>query len=532
MSALRKRLLAVVCTIVVGLTAVHAHAQKQGGVLRITHRDNPPSASIHEEATISTDMPFMAVFNNLVMFDPDSRQNQGDRIVPELATSWQWGADDRTLTFQLRDGVRWHDGKPFSSADVKCTWDIVSGKVDGKMRKIPRKPWWFNIKEITTDGPYEVTFHLNDPQPSLLVMLAGGFSPVYPCHVSAAQMRTNPVGTGPFKFVEFKQNESIRLVRNPDYWRLGRPYLDAIEYTIIPNRSTMVLGILAGKFDMNITGEMTPELVKDMQAQNPKMQCVVQPSNTQGNLLVNREKPPFDDPRIRRAMGLAIDRKAFSDILSRGTDKIGGAMLAPPEGIWGWSPEFMETVPGYGSDVEKSRAEGRRIMQELGYGPDKMLPLKVSTRNIPDYRDAAVILIDHLKNVYIQGEMEPLDSSVWYARLARKDYTVGMNVQGTGIDDPDVMFFENYTCGSERNYTGYCNPELEKLFHAQSMIKDFQTRRQAVWEIDRKLQEDGARPVVYQAQGGTCWWPEVKGLKLAVNSIYNHWRFDDVWLDR
>ena len=509
-----------------------AYAQKQGGVLRVTHRDNPPSASIHEEATISTDMPFMAVFNNLVVFSPDARQNRLEAVVPELATSWKYTDDDRTLTFQLRDGVTWHDGKPFTSEDVKCTWDIVSGKVDGKMRKNPHKPWWFNIKDIVTNGKLEVTFHLNDPQPSFLVLLAGGFSPVYPCHVPAVQMRTHPIGTGPFKFAEFKQNELIKLVRNPDYWKPGRPYLDGIEYTIIANRSTAVLALVSGKFDLTLTGEMTPELVKDIKAQVPQMDCITQPSNTQGNILINRDKPPFDDPKIRRAMVLSIDRQAFSDILSRGIYNVGGAMLAPPEGLWGWSKEFMESVPGYGADVEKSRAEGRRIMKELGYGPDRMMPLKVSTRNIADYRDASVILIDHLKQVYIQGELEPLDSSVWYARLARKDYAVGMNVQGAGIDDPDVMYFENYTCGSERNYTAYCNPELEKLFHQQSQMKDFAARKQLVWQIDKILQEDGARPVVYQSQGGTCWWPLVKGLKLAVNSIYNHWRFDDVWLER
>ncbi|MBN8930239.1 MAG: ABC transporter substrate-binding protein [Rhodospirillales bacterium] len=501
-------------------------------MLRVTHRDNPPSASIHEEATISTDMPFMAVFNNLVVFDPDSKQNRLDRIVPELATSWKWSDDGRNLTFQLRDGVKWHDGKPFTSADVKCTWDMVSGKVDGKMRKNPRKSWFINLREITTNGDREVTFHLKDPEPSFLAMLAGGFSPVYPCHVPAAQMRTHPIGTGPFKFKEFRQNESIKLVRNPDYWKPGKPYLDGIEYTIITSRATMVLALEAGKFDLSFTGELTPELVKDVEAQVPQMQCVVQPSNTQGNLLVNREKAPFDDARIRKAMALAIDRKAFSDILSHGVDQIGGAMLPPPEGRWGWSPEFRETVPGYAADVEHSRAEGRKLMQEAGYGPDKPLQIKVSTRNIALYRDAAVILIDHLKNVYIQGELEPLDSSVWYARLARKDYTVGMNVQGTGIDDPDVMFFENYTCGSERNYTGYCNPELEKQFHRQSMMTDFDARRKLVWDIDKALQEDGARPVIYHEKGGTCWWPQVKGLKLAVNSIYNHWRFDDVWQDR
>ena len=517
---------------ILAIFATAAHAQKPGGILRVTHRDNPPSASIHEEATISTDMPFMAVFNNLVVFDPGAKQNRLDRIVPDLATSWTLSADERTLTFQLRDGVKWHDGKPFTAADVKCTWDAITGKTDGKMRKNPRKTWWWNIRDIATNGPLEVAFHLTDPQPSLLAMLAGGFSPVYPCHVPAARMRTAPVGTGPFKFVEYKQNEGIRLTRNPDYWKPGRPYLDGIEYTIIPNRSTAILGLEAGKFDMTLTGEVTPELVKDVKAAVPEMECLIQATNTQGNVLVNREKPPFDDPQVRRAMVLAIDRTAFSDILSRGINDIGGAMQAPPEGLWGWSKAFMATVPGYAADVEKSREQGREIMRQLGYGPDKMLALKVSTRNIPDYRDAAVILIDHLKSVYIRAELEPLDSAVWYARLLRKDFSVGMNIQGTGIDDPDVMFFENYLCGSERNYTSYCNPALEKLFHQQSMTKDYEARKQMVWEIDRTLQEDGARPVVFQARSGTCWWPRVKGLKLAVNSIYNHWRFEDVWLDR
>ena len=478
-----------------------ALAQKQGGTLRVTHRDNPPSASILEEATISTLMPFMAVFNNLVVFDPASSENRLDKVVPDLATSWALTDDDRTLTFKLRDGVKWHDGKPFTSADVKCTFDILSGKVNGKLRKNPHKTWWFNIKDIATDGDNQVMFHLNDPQPSIMAMFAGGFSPIYPCHVPADEMRTHPIGTGPFKFAEFKQNELIRLVRNPDYWKPGRPYLDAIEYTIIPNRATMLLAMATGKFDLTFTSDLTPELMKNLQEQAPATQCVLQPTGTQGNLLVNRERPPFDNEQIRKAMVLSIDRKAFSDILSRGVFEIGGANQPPPEGLWGWSKEFMETVPGYGADVEKSREEGRRIMKSLGYGPDKMLPLKVATRNIPDYRDASVILIDHLKSVYIQGELEPLDSSVWYARLARKDFSVGMNVQGMSIDDPDVVFFENFLCGSERNYTSYCNADLEKKFHEQSMMKDIDARRKMVWDIDRTLQVDAARPGRVPRQG-------------------------------
>ena len=197
------------------------------------------------------------------------------------------------------------------------------------------------------------------------------------------------------------------LVRNPDYWKPGLPYLDAIEYTIIPNRSTMLLAMATGKFDLTFTSDLTPGVdQKPAGAQAPAVQCELQPTGTQGNLLVNRERPPFDNEQIRKAMVLSIDRKAFSDILSRGTFEVGGANLPPPEGFWGWSKEYMETVPGYGADVEKSRDEGRRIMKSLGYGPDNLLQLKVTTRNIPDYRDAAVILIDHLKSIYIQGELE------------------------------------------------------------------------------------------------------------------------------
>jgi peptide/nickel transport system substrate-binding protein len=517
---------------IASLTTGTAFAQKPGGTLRITHRDNPPSASIHEEATISTVMPFMSVFNNLVVFDPRSKQNRPDAIVPELATSWTWGENGKSLSFKLRSGVKWHDGKPFTSADVKCTWEGVIGKNEARLRKNPRKSWYFNLKDVTVQGDHEVTFHLKEPQPALLTLLAGGFSPVYPCHVNAAQMRTKPIGTGPFKFVEFRQNEGMKVVRNPDYWKPGLPYLDAIEFTIIPNRSTSVLAFVAGKFDMTFTADLSFPVMKELKAQAPNAVCEMLPTNTQANLLVNREKPPFDDPKIRRVLSLTLDRKAFIDILSEGNSEVGASMLPPPAGIWGMPPEMLATVPGYSADVAGRREEARKIMKELGYGPDKTLKLKVSTRNIPSYRDPAVILIDHLKQVYVEGELEPLDTPVWYARMLRRDYSIGLNVQGVGIDDPDVVFFETFSCGSQRNYTNYCNPELEKLFHQQSQMAEFEKRRKLVWEIDKKLQEDGARPVIAHGRGGTCWQPYVKGVNLAVNTIYNHWRFETVWLDK
>src|SRR5215470_15932080 len=218
---------AAVSVLAAMLVVTPALAQKQGGTLRIYHRDNLPSASIHEEATISTVQPFMAVFNNLVLFDQSKPLNAPDTIVPDLAESWAWDASATKLTFKLRQGVKWHDGKPFTAKDVRCTWQRLLGKEDD-FRKNPRRIWYANLEEVTVDDDYQATFHLTKPQPALIMLLGSGMAPVYPCHVPAKDMRTHPIGTGPFKFVEFKANDSIRLVRNSDYWKGGRPYLDGI----------------------------------------------------------------------------------------------------------------------------------------------------------------------------------------------------------------------------------------------------------------------------------------------------------------
>ena len=175
-----------------------ALAQKHGGILREYMGDSPASMSIHEESTVVAERPVMGVFNNLVLFDQHLTQNSPDTIVPELATSWSWSEDGAELTFPLRRGVKWHDGKPFTAADVKCTWDMLAGKSDQKLRINPRKAWYKNLEEVSTNGDYEVTFHLKRPQPALLTLLASGWSPVYPCHVSPRDMHQHPIGTGPF----------------------------------------------------------------------------------------------------------------------------------------------------------------------------------------------------------------------------------------------------------------------------------------------------------------------------------------------
>jgi peptide/nickel transport system substrate-binding protein len=509
-----------------------ACAQQNGGILRLYHWVSPASMSVHEEAGYSASVSGMPIFNNLVLYKQDVPQNSLSSIVPDIATEWSWNDNRTVLTFQLRSGVKWHDGTPFTAKDVKCTWDLVLGNTTPGLRLNPRKAWYHNLREVTTDGDNRVAFHLDRPQPAFIALLASGVSPIYPCHVAPAQMRQHPIGTGPFKFLEFKPNESIKLVRNPEYWKTNRPYLDGIEFTIIPNRSTQILAFASGKVDMTFPNQVSLPLLKDVKIQAPQAVCDVYPINATRDVIINRTRSPFDNPNLRRAIAFAIDHKTFTDILLEGRRSTGGALMPPPEGVWGMPPEVLATLPGYGPDVERNRTEAHKLMQSVGYGPDNRLKVKLATRNVAPDRDSAVILTDQLKQIYIDAELDPIEMANWFPMVTRGAYTIGLNTTANAVDDPDQMFYENYSCRSENNATKYCNPDLEKLFNQQSMEADQEKRRGLVWEIDKRLQEDVARPIIYHIRSSTCWQPYVKGIAMMVNSIFNGWRFEDAWLAR
>jgi peptide/nickel transport system substrate-binding protein len=514
------------------LAAMPALAQKSGGILRSYNSSNPPSASIHEEATIATAMPFSAVFNNLLMFDPSKPRNGLDTIVPELAERWAWDASRTRFTVTLRRGVKWHDGKPFTAKDVQCTWHRLIGKDPDDFRKNPRAIWWRNVSEVTVNGDFEATFVLANPQASFPALLAANLSPVYPCHVALKDMRTKPVGTGPFKFVAFDSNQTITLAKNKDYWKPGRPYLDGVQFSIVASRATRTLAFAANEFDLTFVADITAPLVADVLARSPKAVCELTPTGVSTNLLVNRDRPPFSDENLRKAMTLAIDRLAMNEILALGKSSISGAMLASPHGKWGMPKERLISLPGYGGTPAERLAAARKIMADLGYGPAKRLKVKVSTRDFQAFKDPAVLLVDQLNKVYFDAELEIIESSVWYARMTRRDYSVALNLTGSGVDDPDVTLVEGYACKSERNYTNYCNSRVEKLLTEQSQEADPPKRQQLVWEIEKILAEDAARPIILHNVAATCWHPHVKGHVLQQNSIYNNWRFEDVWLDK
>ena len=345
-------------------------------------------------------------------------------------------------------------------------------------------------------------------------------------------MRQRPIGTGPFKFVEFKPNEYVRVARNPDYWKPGRPHLDGIDFTIMREIGPRDLAFFAGNFDVGSPYGVTPPTLKDYQSQAPKAVCKMTSVNVPRTMLVNIHKPPFDNPDLRRAMTLAIDRDAFSTIINGGVPLVGATMLPPPDGVWGMPPDVLKTLPGYDPDVQKNRAEARKIMEKLGYGPDKPLVTKLSTRDIPSWRQPAVLLNSQLKEIYIETDLDIVDTTQWYPKIMRKDYTIGAVPMETGVDDPDQMFYENFYTGAARNYAGFSDPEFDKLVDQQSIEPNPEKRKQIVWQLERKLADAAIRPVLFFPVGATCQQPYVKGLTIMVNSIYNGWRMEDVWMDK
>ncbi|MBI4083264.1 MAG: ABC transporter substrate-binding protein [Candidatus Lambdaproteobacteria bacterium] len=531
MRTLRAMLALGIGLTIVGWGAPQLHAQKYGGVFRTMLAANPPSLSIHEESTIYTVMPMMPVYSNLVLVDPLIAQESINTIIPELAARWSWSADHRALTFTLREGVQWHDGKPFTSADVKRTFDTVLGRAPQRFKLNPRKVWYANVKEVVTNGDREVTFHLKNPQPGLLVMLASGFTPVYPAHVPAAELRTRTVGTGPYVLKLYARDKSVELEKNPDYFVKNRPYLDGIHMAIIASRATRIANLIAGQADMEVPYLVIEPIKKQLQEKVPQMQFQLNSNNVSGNLIFNTKKPPFNDARLRTAVSLAMDRRALVKGLYDNVAIVGGGALLPaPNGAWGMTDEQMAQVPGMGDGVaNKERA--RTIMRELGYGPDKRLQVKLSSRNLITYTDPAAWVISELKQVFVDATLEVIESGNWHAKVARRDYQMGMNRTANGGDDPDMAFFEHYTCDSQRNYTDYCDRQLEKKFYQQSMMIDQVQRKQFVNEIDLELQKAVARPMLMYTTSYVAYYPVLKNFVLHQVS-YSQYRFQEVWLDR
>ncbi len=522
-----------VALVVAAATPGITQTPKSGGILTAMQREDLPQGfSIHETGTISTVWPSMPCFNNLVLFDPMKPKESMDTIIPELAEKWSWQDNYRNLVFFLRKGVKWHDGQPFTSKDVKYTFDMIREAPDAtaKLRINPRKDWYSNVDKIEAADPYTVVFHLKRPQPSLLLMLASGYSPVYPAHVSPNELRTKCVGTGPYKLKEWKRGEYVEYVKNPDYFIKGRPYLDGLRYVVIVERGTKFAALQAGRLDTAFPGDATKSIAEQVKAAQPKIQITVVGQNVNDNLMLNNTKPPFNNPKVRLAISTAIDRRSYVKAVHQGAAAVGASMEPKPYGVWGLMDKDLNALPGYGKAAD-DKAKARKILAEAGFGPSSPLKVEMATRAIPIYIDFASFVINELKQVGVEATLKQYETAQWHPVATRKEYQAGANLTGIGVDDPDANFYENYACGSPRNYTGYCSEQVMKLIDQQSQELDQKKRYALVAEIQKKLEIDGARPMMGWRLDYYAQWPHVKNL-VPHHNIYNWGRMQEVWLDK
>ena len=505
---------------------------KRGGILNAMLAEDPPGFSIHESATISGVWPVAPCYSNLVLFDPEKPLETAETVIPELAERWSWQDNYRNLVFFLRRNVRWHDGQPFTSKDVKYTFDVVREARDApaKLRLSPRKEWYANVEAIEAPDPHTVIFRLRRPQPALLLMLASGYSPVYPAHVSLADLRQRCVGTGPFRLKEYVRGQVVEMGRNPDYFVPGRPYLDGIRYPIITERGTRLAALQAGRLDVSVPLEMTKVMAEAVRAAAPSLIVTVIGQNGSDNVVLNHKRAPFDNVTVRRAISFAMDRHAYVQAVRQNGAVVGAALMPPPFGTWGLPDRELRTLPGYRGPA-RDKAEARRLLTAAGFGPDKPLRVELVTRALAIYVDLAAFVVDQLRQVGVEATLKQVETAQYFPMLARRDYQMGANLTASGVDDPDGFLYENYRCGSARNYTDYCSEDMDHLIDLQSQELDHARRLKLVWDIQRKLEADVARPMLGWRNEYFTRWPYVKNL-VPHNSLYNYGRMQEVWLDR
>jgi len=299
---------------------------------------------------------------------------------------------------------------------------------------------------------------------------------------------------------------------------------------VIKERGTRTAALQAGQLDVAFPGETGKTAAEQLKKAVPQLVVTPVGTNVNDNIIMNMKKPPFDNLKVRLAVSYAIDRRALIQAVHQGGG-VPGASLAPkPYGVWGLLDKDLAGLPGYGRP-EDMKARARKLLAEAGHGPQNPLRVEMATRAIAIYVDMASFVINELKQVGIEATLKQIETAQWHAMATRGDYQIGANLTGLGVDDPDGNFYENYACGSPRNYSFYCNEQVARMVDQQSQELDPKKRLALVWAIQKKLEEDAARPMLDWRLDYFTHWPHVKNL-VPHHNIYNFGRMQEVWSDR
>jgi peptide/nickel transport system substrate-binding protein len=368
------------------------------------------------------------------------------------------------------------------------------------------------------------------PNPSILGALAQGWLVILPKHVMEAKgdMKKVVVGTGPFKFKKYTRGTSYEVVKNPDYFIKGRPYLDGIKWYIVPDMSAYVAAFKTHQINL-LAG--TPNLyksnVEEIKAAVKNVQVETGQRVVQNVLWMNTEKKPWDDVRVRKAAWLAVDRQAANGVLTEGSGSY-GLMLAP-EGKWGLPTAEILKLPGYRQPKDKDLAEAKRLMAEAGYaaGVDVVMESRVGTTD----EKMATFLKDQLGKIGIRATIRLNEIGKMYQIINAYTYNCVGYPNSLSMDDPDDCFTRYWLPGAQWNRARLKDPKLDEMFAKQSQTVDVAQRKKLVRELEDYVIAQYPAVVLFWTWQYGCAWPEVKNWEIGYGQ-YNNLKYQDVWLDR
>ena len=502
-----------------------AETPRRGGVLLAAIAADAPSLDPHQETTFATIELVAPLYSTLLQIDPLGYP----KIIGDVATEWKIAPDGLTYTFKIRGDIKFHDGSPLTSADVKASYDKIVFPPQG-VRSV-RKNAYTAVSSIEAPDPGAVVFKLKFPSASLLNNLASPWNVIYPkkyLDKDPNYFKANVVGSGPFKFKNYTHGATFEGERNPDYFVKDRPYLDGYKFFISPETSVRAAALRSGRawIEFRTMPEAEVEAIKKTLGDK----VVVQDTPATGlfGIALNQTAKPFNDVRVRKALSLAFDRYTAGKVLSplASLRDVGGLMRPGTE--WAMAETDLLKLPGFGKDMERNRAEARRLLAEAGYPNGFKTVLKNRNVRVP-YQDFAVYAIQEWRKIGVEAEHRPLETAAWFADGRDKGNfeAIVSGVFGY-MDDPD-FFLERYTTGDPNNWGRFSDPRIDDLFSRQARTLDPAERKRLINEVEKIVLENAYYIDGLWWRRAVVHWAKVKNY-VAPPNHYSNQKLQDVWL--
>ena len=521
-------LLAVlVGSVVVAAPAVVGAAEtpRRGGILLAVIGADPPSLDPHQESTFATIQLVAPLYSTLVQIDPFNYP----KIIGDVATEWKIAPDGLTYTFKIRQGIRFHDGSALTAADVKATYDKIVFTPEG-VRSV-RKKAYTEVRQVEAPDLGTVVFRLKFPSASLLDNLASPWNVIFPkkyLDQDSNYFKTRVVGSGPFRFKNYTRGSTFEGERNPDYFVKDRPYLDGYKFFISPETTVRAAAIRSGRASIefrNLPGADVEAIRKQL---GDRVAVQETPWVAWWGIAVNNTVKPFSDVRVRKALSLGLDRYTASKVLYPLTGLKGIGALMRPGSEWAMTDEEIQKLPGFARDIEKSRAEARRLLAEAGYGNGLKVVLKNRNVKLP-YQDFAVFVIQEWRKIGVEAENRPLETAAWFADgQDTGNFELIVAPGAEFMDDPDQIL-GRYSTGSTQNWGRISDPRIDDLFARQARVLDPLVRKKLVNELEKIVVEHAYYIPGLFATRNVVHWAKVKNY-VAPPNHYSNQKLQDVWL--